>query len=167
MGLMPREFAVFDLDGVLADVRHRLVHVEHKPKDWDAFFDAAPQDPVLAPGARAVGEEADLGREIVYVTGRPERCRADTLDWLDRHGLPRGTLVMRRDDDRRPARVVKPELLRRLQRSGTVAVVYDDDAAVVSALSGMDLDVVHVRWMDALREQQASLFEAQEGEGRT
>ncbi len=40
--------AVFDIDGVLADVRHRLHHVAARPKDWDAFFGAAPQDPHCA-----------------------------------------------------------------------------------------------------------------------
>ena len=33
-----RPLAVFDIDGVLADVRHRLRHVEGPRKQWDAFF---------------------------------------------------------------------------------------------------------------------------------
>lgn len=33
-----KPLAVFDIDGVLADVRHRLPHVQGRPKDWDAFF---------------------------------------------------------------------------------------------------------------------------------
>ena len=40
--------------------------------------------------------------EVVYLTGRPERCRRDTLDWLAAQGLPEGQLFMRRNDDRRP-----------------------------------------------------------------
>ena len=43
--------AVFDIDGVLADVRHRLHHVERSPKNWDGFFaemvDDAPLEPPL------------------------------------------------------------------------------------------------------------------------
>jgi hypothetical protein len=73
-----RPLAVFDIDGVLADVRHRLRFVERRPKDWDAFFAAAVDDPPLEQGvalARASAEDC----EVVYVTGRPERCRADTL----------------------------------------------------------------------------------------
>ena len=37
----PRPLAVFDLDGTLADVRHRLHHIEGRRRDWDAFFSAA------------------------------------------------------------------------------------------------------------------------------
>jgi hypothetical protein len=161
------EFAVFDLDGVLADIRHRLRFVEHKPKDWDAFFAAAPMDAPLHEGLAAVRAELGLGRRIVYVTGRPERCRADTTSWLSAHGFPDGPVHMRADDDRRPARMLKPELIRALQRSGTVAVMYDDDAAVVGALSAFDFDVVHVRWMDTPVDEQQTLFGAQEDDGRT
>jgi hypothetical protein len=110
-----RPLAVFDVDGVLADVRHRLHHVERRPKDWDAFFAAAVDDPPLEQGvalARASAEDC----EVVYVTGRPERCRADTLAWFARHGLPDGRLSMRSERDRRPARLAKPGLLRRTRR---------------------------------------------------
>jgi len=41
---------VFDIDGVLADVGHRLAYVERRPKDWKAFFAAAPLDPPLREG---------------------------------------------------------------------------------------------------------------------
>ena len=157
-----RPLAVFDIDGVLADVRHRLRFVERKPKDWDAFFDAAVDDPPLAQGvalARASAEDC----EVVYVTGRPERCRQDTLDWFAAHGLPEGRLAMRPRGDRRPARVAKPELLRRLARGRTVAVVVDDDAAVCAAYEAAGWRVIRATWMSA----QPSLFEAQEQDGRT
>ena len=37
--------AVIDIDGVLADVGHRLHHIQGRPKDWAAFFAAAGDDP--------------------------------------------------------------------------------------------------------------------------
>ena len=52
-------------------------HVQSRPKDWDAFFAAAPRDGVLPEGlarTRELAEQCDL----VYLTGRPERCRRDT-----------------------------------------------------------------------------------------
>ena len=45
-----RPLAVFDIDGVLADVSHRLPFVARRPKDWDAFFAAAVDDPPFAQG---------------------------------------------------------------------------------------------------------------------
>ncbi len=157
-----RPLAVFDLDGTLADVRHRLRHIAHRPKDWDAFFAAAPADPPLPTGV-ALARESARDCEVVYVTGRPERCRADTEDWLRRHDLPAGRLSMRRSGDRRPARLAKLELLRRLSRGRTVAVVVDDDEQVCDAYEAAGYRVLRVTWQD----QSAVLQQAQEAEGRT
>jgi hypothetical protein len=157
-----RPLAVFDIDGVLADVRHRLHHVEGRPKDWDAFFAAAADDPPLAEGV-ALAQESAKDCDVVYVTGRPERCRADTLDWFRRHGLPDGRLSMRRDDDRRPARLAKPQLLRSLARDRVVAVVVDDDAQVCAAYRKAGWRVLEADWMGS----QPALEQAQEQDGRT
>ncbi|MCW2616563.1 MAG: hypothetical protein JWN08_3557 [Frankiales bacterium] len=159
---MTRPLAVFDVDGVLADVRHRLRHVERRPKDWDAFFDAAVDDPPLETGV-ALARESARECEVVYVTGRPERCRADTLAWFEQHGLPAGTLSMRSPRDRRPARVAKLELLRRLAADRVVAVVVDDDPQVCRAYEQAGFAVMRAAWMT----DQPSLFEAQEDDGRT
>jgi phosphoglycolate phosphatase-like HAD superfamily hydrolase len=157
-----RPLAVFDVDGVLADVRHRLHHLERRPKDWDAFFGAAAQDPPLAQGV-ALAQESARDCEVVYVTGRPERCRPDTLAWFTRHGLPPGRLSMRRERDRRPARVAKPQLLRELAGGRTVAVVVDDDDQVCDAYERNGWRVLRATWMTAA----PALEQAQEVEGRT
>jgi phosphoglycolate phosphatase-like HAD superfamily hydrolase len=159
---MTRPLAVFDIDGVLADVRHRLRFVENKPKDWDAFFDAAIDDPPLPQGV-ALARESAKECEVVYVTGRPERCRADTLAWFEQHGLPQGQLSMRRRRDFRPARVAKLELLQRLADERTVAVVVDDDEQVCDAYEGAGFRVLRARWMS----EEPVLERAQEDDGRT
>lgn len=172
----PSSLAVFDIDGVLADVRHRLHHVAVRPKDWAAFFAAAPADPPLAAGLAAVAAAHEAGHRIVYLTGRPERCRDDTLAWLAAHGLPGGPLHMRGDADRRPARVTKVATLRRLSRQHRIAACFDDDAAVVAAIRSAGFPVHHADWMgddaEGLGEApgasaHAVLFEIQEGDGRT
>lgn len=158
----PRPLAVFDVDGVLADVRHRLRFVERSPKDWDAFFSAAVDDPPLAQGV-ALARESALECEVVYVTGRPERCRADTLAWFARHDLPQGRLSMRRRRDFRPARVAKLELLREMAAERTVAVVVDDDLQVCQAYEDAGFPVLRALWMG----EEPVLLQAQEDEGRT
>ena len=157
-----RPLAVFDIDGVLADVSHRLHLVAGRHQDWDAFFAAAREDPPFPQGvALAVASAQDC--DVVYLTGRPEPCRADTLTWLSAHGLPEGELVMRPGDDRRPARLAKPPLLRRLARGRTVAVVVDDDEQVCDAYERAGHRVLRPRWAHDAQ----VLAQAQEGEGRT
>lgn len=157
-----RMVAVVDIDGVLADVRHRLKHLERRPKDWEAFFAAAPDDPPLQVGLDTVRRLAEV-HEIVYLSGRPERCRADTEAWFRTHGLPAGEILLRRPDDRRPARFVKVQQLRRLQRRAPVAVLVDDDPDVLAAAREAGFDVLPATWMG----EAPTLHEAQEGDGRT
>ncbi|GGR84567.1 hypothetical protein GCM10010269_24670 [Streptomyces humidus] len=157
-----RPLAVFDLDNTLADTAHRQRFLERRPRDWEAFFAAAPQDPPIPEGvALAVASAEEC--EVVYLTGRPERCRRDTLAWLAAQGLPGERLHMRRDDDRRPARRTKLETLRRLARERDVRVLVDDDELVCDDAERAGFTVVRARWAVP----SGTLRQAQEGEGRT
>jgi hypothetical protein len=156
-------YAVIDLDGVLADVRHRLHFLESKPKDWDGFFSGIPDDPVL-PAGRAVVDRLAVDHELIYLTGRPTTTRTETLAWLDRHGFPRARLIMRSRRDRRPARQTKPAVLRELVADGRrVGVIVDDDPLVCDALENAGWPVLRADWMT----RPETLTDAQEKTGRT
>ncbi len=157
-----RPLAVIDIDGVVADVRHRLHHVERSPKDWDAFFAAARHDPPLRAGVNRVRELA-VEHDLVFLTGRPERCRRDTVVWLDAQGIGGHPLHMRRSGDRRPARHTKRHELDRLARRAAVALVIDDDPSVCAELRAAGYTVEQADWMA----RPDSLHVAQEREGRT
>jgi hypothetical protein len=165
-----RAYAVVDIDGVLADVRHRLRHVERQPKDWDAFFAAAAADPPLAEGL-AVARRLAAEHEIVYLSGRPERLRRTTERWLARHDAPTGRLHLRDNGDRRPARQVKLGVLRRIAATAPVAVVVDDDLEVCAVLETAGFAVFRATW--ALVDEsddnssERTLRAAQENDGRT
>ncbi|HEX8003000.1 MAG TPA: hypothetical protein VF519_09940 [Mycobacteriales bacterium] len=158
----PLPLAVVDIDGVVADVRHRLHHIEGKPKDWGAFFASADRDPPLAPGVDRVRALAET-HEVVYLTGRPERLRRVTQAWLDRHGIGGHQLVMRRHGDFRPARLAKAEEIARLARGRSVAVVLDDDPDVCDELLAAGWPVEQATWVPHSR----TLRAAQEKDGRT
>ena len=161
-GTSPR-VAVFDIDGVLADVRHRLHHIESGRRDWDGFFASVAEDPPLAEGCQAAREAVESGLALIYLTGRPERCRADTVRWLGQHGLPEGDLIMRRDADRRPARILKVEALRRIASRAEVAYLLDDDPEVVAAAANAGFTARAADWVP----RQEPLTQAQEALGRS
>jgi hypothetical protein len=161
--------AAVDIDGVVADARHRLDHLASKPKDWTGFFAAAVRDPVLPQGRTVVSRLVAEGLDLVWLTGRPERYRRDTLVWLERNGLPSAPLVMRADGDHRPARMTKLTELRRLAKKRRIAVMVDDDIDVVRTLRDAGFPVLHADWMDGGTGNVPVqlLFEAQEADGRT
>ena len=159
---LPRALAVIDIDGVLADVRHRLGHLDKRPKDYRSFFREAVKDPPLAEGIDAVRRLAEV-YEVVYLSGRPEHLRTDTVAWFRRHGLPDGELHLRPRNDFRPAREFKVSMLRRFTDRAPVAVLVDDDVQVLEAARTAGFDVLPATWMGSAPELQ----EAQEEEGRT
>lgn len=154
--------AVIDIDGVVADVRHRLRHVTDRPKNWGAFFAGAADDPLLAQGAETVHRLAEVYR-VVYLSGRPEGLRQVTEEWFARHDLPPGRLVLRPPGDFRPARYFKVEQLRQLSETSTVVVLVDDDPRVLDAAREAGFDVLPATWMG----EHSALREAQERDGRT
>jgi hypothetical protein len=161
-----RPIAIVDLDGVVADVRHRLHFLQGKPKDWDRFFAAAPADPAHPEGLAVVARLTD-DHEIVFVTGRPDRLRRDTVEWLGTYGLGEHRLFMRPDGDRRPAAQVKRELVTGLARDREIGIVVDDDELVLDALRDAGYPTFAADWERRLAEDERALLDAQEVSGQT
>jgi hypothetical protein len=123
---------LFDIDGTVANLGHRLHHIERKPRDWRKFFGAESQDLPIVHIIELARDLAEAGVPIVYVSGRSDECRADTLAWFSTHDLPLGPLYMRRAGDRRPDHVVKAELLDEILQDGFLpSMAFDDRDRVV------------------------------------
>ncbi len=147
---------------MVADVRHRLHHLDEQPKNWPAFFAGADADPPLRDGVNLALELA-TEHDLVWLTGRPERLRRMTTQWLRRQGLPCSSLHMRGNTDYRPARQTKLAVVRALAVKHSVAVVVDDDPEVVSALKAAGVSVRLADWVP----YRGALREGQERDGRT
>jgi hypothetical protein len=154
--------AVIDIDGVVADLRHRLHHVTEHPKDWRRFFAGAGDDGLLVEGEETVRALAEV-YDLVYLSGRPERLRAVTERWFARHDLPDGPLLLRPVDDYRPSSLYKIDVLEELAETRTVVVLVDDDPRVLDAARRAGFDVLPATWMG----EHSALREAQERDGRT
>ena len=157
-----RPLAVIDIDGVVADVRHRLHLVQGKPRRWNEFFAAAADDPPLPDGVALVQELA-ADHDILWLTGRPERNRRLTATWLAAQGLPAEPLLMRPDRDVRPARLTKRDELRTLRAKHDVGIVVDDDPDVIDMLAADGFPTRLADWLPHER----TLHRAQESDGRT
>lgn len=145
----PRKILV-DIDGTLADPRHRLHHIEGRTKDWDSFYaDAIDDEPYEEITDLVWGLWTSGLYEPIFCTGRPESTREDTENWLEFTAnlwAPEPEeLLMRPDDDFRPDFEVKPELL---EKAGIeldeIAFVLEDRDQVVAAWRDRGLRVLQV-----------------------
>lgn len=135
---------VFDLDGVLSDAVSRQHFLKGPRPDWEAFFAASGDDPLIDEMATLLGLLAPH-LAIVLLTARPARVRSQTLGWLERHQLRWDLLVMRVDGDRRPSRSFKQEAVRAVQAKGLeVALCVEDDLRNVEMFRAEGIPALYV-----------------------
>jgi hypothetical protein len=118
---------VFDIDGVLSDAAGRQHYIERGRRDWDAFFEACGEDPLVDEVARLL-ELLDPGLVVVLLTGRPFRVRPQTLAWLSRYGLRWDLLVMRDRGDYSQVSAFKRGAVEDLRAHGLdLRLAFEDD----------------------------------------
>lgn len=126
-----------DVDGTIANGDHR-VHYAHS-KEWDQYFALAYKD---EPITHVIDMVETLSRDartaVVFMSGRNEIIRADTLGWLCQYlpvttAKPTTRLFMRREHDRRPDHVVKKDMLHEVWHAYGLmpSLIFDDRQQVV------------------------------------
>ena len=112
---------------MLSDAASRQHFLESGRRDWEAFFDACGDDPLIEEVACLLSL-LDGGLRIVMLTGRPVRVRPQTLAWLERYELRWDVLIMRDYGDYTAARDFKRSTVRELRRYGfDLRLAFEDD----------------------------------------
>lgn len=122
-----------DIDGTVANGDHRLHHIQKEPKAWDDYFLECGKDaPIEHMRAVVIGLSAHA--RIVYVSGRSDLVRQQTIDWFDQHGFPCDALYMRKQGDHTDDDKLKIQLLAQLRADGFEPIMaFDDRNRVVRA----------------------------------
>lgn len=129
---------ICDLDGTLA------IHVARGPYDEDKCntdaVDKAVQEVLFAMSAR--------GHEIIFVSGRKDRVRKLTEDWLaDKADFQDVHLLMRKSDDNRNDAIVKNEIFdQHIRGKYNVVCVLDDRDRVVKRWRELGLKCLQVNY---------------------
>lgn len=124
---------IFDIDGTLADIQHRRHYVSVKPKNWPAFEKAIKFDTAIVPILNTALTFQASNHRLIFCSGRGEQQRAQTTEWLERHGLISPRIYMRAEKDYRSDDIIKEELLDRILADGfNPQLVFDDRDRVVA-----------------------------------
>lgn len=124
---------LFDIDGTLANISSRREILKKDQHNWKDFFEAmgddVPNDDVVELYNLV---KTSQNYECVIVSGRPEKYRELTEQWLAWNKIEFDLLLMRPTDDNRADHIIKEEILDRLLSEGKeVAFVVDDRKSVV------------------------------------
>jgi predicted secreted acid phosphatase len=124
------EIVIFDIDGTLADISDRVHHIRKKPRNWNAFNEGMAKDKAIRSMVRLCNVLYSSGLYIVLCSGRNEKNRPETIEWLKAQGVNYHELLLRKDEDFRTDSVVKREILGTLDKSRILFVVEDRSRVV-------------------------------------
>ncbi len=127
---MNEEIVIFDIDGTLADISERVHHIRKKPKNWNAFNAGMAQDKAIHSMIRLCNLLYAAGLHIVLCSGRNEKNRPETVEWLQKQRVNYHDLLLRKDEDYRSDAVVKREILQGLEKNQILFVVEDRSRVV-------------------------------------
>ncbi len=133
---------IFDIDGVLSDARPRQHHLRGGSPDWRSFFSNGIHDKPLTAG---VALAKVIAVPIVAVSARPNHVHADTVEWLEREGVPFDLVITRPEGDQRSSSEFKAAELSALQQAGyEVVLAIDDDPANVSMYRDHGVEALYI-----------------------
>jgi len=131
---IPTPAVIFDIDGTLANCNHRRHFVDGTDgkKDFDAFYDAMALDTINEKIRGMCNIYFMNDWHIIICTGRPEKYRDVTEQWLKSYGVFYKELMMRPDDRRHdPDYEVKQDMLDKIRLEREVHFCVDDRKQVV------------------------------------
>ena len=137
---------IFDIDGTLADISHRLHFIQNKPADWRAFFAACVDDKPIVEVVE-IAKALQPHHSLKFITGRSDEVETQTAQWINDQGIFFSDLLMRKAGDHRQDNVVKSELLDILTARyslDSIAGVFEDRKQVVDMYRQRGLRVFQV-----------------------
>lgn len=138
---MNRSIVIVDIDHVIADAAWR----DHLIPDWDAYHSVADNDALIEDIAHLLNALDNFGYTIIGLTGRPEKWRSLTLEWLVRHQVRMDDLIMRPDRDYRPSPEMKLHRFQERYPLTDIAFVLDDRDDICAAFHAAGVTVLQVR----------------------
>ena len=122
---------IFDLDGTLALIDHRLKHIKNiKRKNWFRFFEECDKDEPNIPVIEVCKSLFLSGHNIIIFSGRSAQVRSKTEEWLSKHEIKYNKLFMRPEKDYTPDEKLKETWLKEID-TGDILCVFDDRQKVV------------------------------------
>ncbi len=140
----PGPAVIFDMDGVLSDASGRQHLLERPRRDWDAFFEACAEDPLIDEVGRLL-EVLDARLTVVLLTARPDRVQRQTLAWLERMKLRWDLLIMRDVGDYGASRAFKQRTVGELRDFGfDLQLAFEDDRRNVEMFHAEGVPCVYI-----------------------
>jgi hypothetical protein len=98
---------IVDMDGTVSNHHHRASQLDIGFDEYNSLLHL--DDPIH--GVCEIVRKMSTTHLIIFITGRPNKYRAETIDWMRRNDVPHDELYMRPDDDMRSDVTLKAGIL--------------------------------------------------------
>lgn len=134
---MQPNIVLFDIDNTLADMDHRLHYLNRDDPNWNEFEDQAHLDTPIMPTIITAQSYKAAGKQVWCWSGRTDRIKGVTEQWLHDHNVPFDQLLLRSQQqaESEPTEMTKLNwLLHGPVPADRVICAFDDDPTVVRVL---------------------------------
>lgn len=139
---MKKDIIIFDLDGVLCDITHRLPLIECANPKWEDFYLACKYDKIIPATQKIFWAMQQMGYKSILMSGRGEIARKRTERWLsDALIYPYEKLYLRPNGDHSADWALKSEWYERADLKDRVLCVFEDRLSVVKMWRAKGLTV--------------------------
>lgn len=145
---MKKDIVIFDLDGTLAIINQRRQKAM-KPNgklNWDKFSsdELIKKDLPNIPVIKTAKLFHQSGFKIYVLSGRSDKTKKVTTQWLNKYNVPFDLLKMRDKNDTRPDEVIKKEFVVELSILENIFLILDDREKVVKMWRSLQLPCFQV-----------------------
>lgn len=126
---------VFDIDGTIAERHPSRMLFECKRVGIDY---------TVRPAVDALNAYVGT-KKIFIVSGRPEKCRAETIEWLQHNDIAYDALHMRGFRDNRRDYILKKDIWLKIAETHFISAIYEDSAPVVDLGRALGFTVFQVK----------------------
>ena len=132
---MKKDIVIFDLDGTLAiiDERRQKAMKPNGELNWDKFSsdELIKTDLPNTPVIKTAKLFHQNGFKVYVLSGRSDKTKKVTTQWLKKYDVPFDVLKMREKNDTRPDEVIKKEFVVELPILENIFLILDDREKVV------------------------------------
>lgn len=140
---MKEKCVLFDFDGTLSNLNHRLHLVKDKSK-FHNLCDCDMPDLAIMNLCKALSHSY----KIIIATCRPESVREKSEYWLKKYNVPYTELILRDDNDDRPDDVIKLDFIKYISKKYDIEFAVDDRDKVVKMFRENGIKCLQVDYGD-------------------
>jgi hypothetical protein len=144
-------YVLLDLDHTISNAfwRDSMIGVE----SWDKYHEASKDDQPFRNMVSLINSLASVGYTIIGITGRNEKFRQLTTNWLLKHRIDVDELLMRPDDNFEKNGVMKIKAIEERFKKNykEIQFLIDDNEETILEFFKLGIPTLHVRNINEVR----------------